>query len=53
MTIARRDFITLLGAAVAAPHVSAAQELPMIGFLHFALVESYVSNAAGFARGLK
>jgi putative ABC transport system substrate-binding protein len=53
MTIGRRDFISLLGAAIAAPRASVAQELPMIGFLHFALVESYVSNAAGFAKGLK
>jgi putative ABC transport system substrate-binding protein len=30
-----------------------AQELPMVGFLHAAAVESYVSNATGFALGLK
>lgn len=40
---------------VAAPHCAAAQQrqLPAIGFLHAATVESYVSNAAGFAQGLE
>jgi putative ABC transport system substrate-binding protein len=60
MRIGRRRFISLLGGAViAAPRAAAGQpqespqELPVIGFLHPAAVESYVSNAAGFARGLK
>jgi putative ABC transport system substrate-binding protein len=64
MRIGRRRFISLLGGAVmAAPRTAAGQpqelpqelprELPVIGFLHPAAVESYVSNAAGFARGLK
>jgi putative tryptophan/tyrosine transport system substrate-binding protein len=54
MRIGRRHFISLLGsAAMALPRATAAQQLPVVGFLHPALVESYVSNAAGFARGLK
>jgi putative ABC transport system substrate-binding protein len=53
MRIARRHFISLLGsAALALPRGAAAQQLPVIGFLHSALVESYAPNAAGFARGL-
>jgi len=38
---------------MALPRAAAAQQLPVVGFLHPALVESYVSNAAGCARGLK
>jgi hypothetical protein len=55
MRIGRRHFISLLGSAAMAalPRAAAAQQLPVVGFLHPALVESYVSNAAGFARGLK
>jgi putative ABC transport system substrate-binding protein len=54
MRIARRHFISLLGsAALALPRAAAAQQLPVIGFLHPALVESYAPNAAGFARGLQ
>jgi putative tryptophan/tyrosine transport system substrate-binding protein len=56
MRIGRRDFISLLGGAVmAAPRAVAgqAQELPVVGFLHAAAVESYVSNATAFAQGLK
>ena len=54
MRIARRRFISLLGsAAVALPRAAAAQQLPVVGFLHPALVESYAPNAAGFARGLE
>ena len=53
MEIARRHFISLLGsAAVALPRAAAAQQLPVVGFLHSALVESYAPNATGFARGL-
>jgi putative ABC transport system substrate-binding protein len=55
MRIGRRHFISLLGGAVvASPRIAAGQpqELPVIGFLHPAAVDSYVSNAAGFARGL-
>ncbi len=56
MRIGRRDFISLLGgAAISLPRAAAGQtqDLPVIGFLHVAAVESYVSDAAGFARGLK
>jgi putative ABC transport system substrate-binding protein len=56
MLIARRDFIALLGAAIAsAPRVAAGQsrQLPVIGFLHAATVESYAPNASGFAQGLE
>ena len=56
MLIARRDFISLFGAAIAAtPRMAAGQprQLPVIGFLHAATVESYASNAAGFAKGLE
>jgi putative tryptophan/tyrosine transport system substrate-binding protein len=54
MRIGRRRFISLLGsAAVALPRAAAAQQLPVVGFLHPALVESYAPNAAGFARGLE
>jgi putative ABC transport system substrate-binding protein len=53
--IARREFISLVGGAAAASRFAAAQalELPAIGFLHAATVESYISNAAGFAQGLE
>jgi putative ABC transport system substrate-binding protein len=53
--LGRRQFISLLGGVVAAlPRRAAAQpaELPVVGFLHAATVESYVSNATAFARGL-
>jgi ABC-type uncharacterized transport system substrate-binding protein len=56
MRIGRRDFISLLGGAVVAAARGAAgqaQELPVVGFLHAAAVESYVSNATAFAQGLK
>jgi len=38
---------------MSAPRATAAQELPVVGFLHAATVESYVSNAPAFAQGLK
>jgi putative tryptophan/tyrosine transport system substrate-binding protein len=56
MRIGRRDFISLLGGVVISlPRATAgqAQELPVVGFLHVAAVESYVSNATAFAQGLK
>jgi putative tryptophan/tyrosine transport system substrate-binding protein len=54
MRIGRRHFFSLLGgAALALPRAAAAQQLPVIGFLHPALVESYAPNATGFARGLE
>lgn len=55
MSIGRRRFISLLGSAVAvAPRGTAAQarQLPVIGFLHAATVESYAFDAAGFSQGL-
>jgi len=59
-TIGRRDFVAGVGGALATralagPRAAAAQaaELPVIGFLHAATVESYVSNAGAFARGLE
>jgi putative tryptophan/tyrosine transport system substrate-binding protein len=50
----RRTFLSLVcGAAASLPRCVTAQGMPRIGFLHPATVEAYVSNAAGFARGLK
>jgi putative tryptophan/tyrosine transport system substrate-binding protein len=53
--IGRREFITALGAATAWPFSVWAQQgdLPLVGFLHSATVESYVSDGTGFAAGLK
>jgi putative tryptophan/tyrosine transport system substrate-binding protein len=54
VTLERRTFLLLAcGAMLARPRVAAAQGMSKIGFLHPATVEAYVSNAAGFARGLK
>jgi putative tryptophan/tyrosine transport system substrate-binding protein len=56
MRIGRRHFLSLLGsAALAVPRPAAAQprQLPLIGFLHAATVESYAADAAGFTQGLK
>jgi putative tryptophan/tyrosine transport system substrate-binding protein len=54
LTLERRTFLSLVGGAVASlPRGAVAQGMPQIGFLHPATVETYVSNAAGFARGLK
>ncbi len=55
MDIGRRHFVSILGSAVvAAPRAAAGQsrQLPLIGFLHGAKVESYASDAAAFAQGL-
>jgi putative ABC transport system substrate-binding protein len=53
--IGRREFIAGLGSAAAFPLAAPAQQsgLPVIGFLHAATVESYVSDGPGFAEGLK
>jgi len=51
--IGRREFIAGLGGSAAWPLAMRAQQLPVIGFLHAATVESYVPNAAGFADGLR
>ena len=55
MKISRRDFISLLGGTAVWPAATRAQsrELLTIGFLHTATIESYISNAEGFAAGLK
>src|SRR5215470_8316871 len=56
MSIGRRRFVSLLGAtAVVLPRAAIAQprQLPVIGFVHAATVESYASDAAtGFVQGL-
>jgi putative tryptophan/tyrosine transport system substrate-binding protein len=54
LVLQRRTFLSLVcGAAASLPRVGAAQGMPKLAFLHPATVEAYVSNAAGFARGLK
>ena len=56
MSIGRRRFVSLLGSAIMAmPRAAGTQprQLPLIGFLHAAKVETYASDAAGFARGLE
>jgi putative tryptophan/tyrosine transport system substrate-binding protein len=54
LTLERRTFLSLVcGALASLPRGGAAQGMPKIGFLHRATVETYVPNAAGFARGLK
>ncbi len=54
MILERRTFLSLVcGAAASLPRGGAAQGMPKIAFLHPATVEAYVSNATGFARGLK
>jgi putative tryptophan/tyrosine transport system substrate-binding protein len=54
LRLKRRTFLSLIcGAAASLPRGGVAQGMSKIGFLHPATVEIYVSNAAGFARGLK
>src|SRR5215468_7147121 len=54
MSVGRRQFVCFLGSAVLAPsEASQPRELPLIGFLHAATVESYAFDAAGFAQGLE
>ena len=51
----RREFITLLGGAVAAPITAYAQRtaMPMVGFIHILSLESVPHYVSGFQQGLK
>jgi putative ABC transport system substrate-binding protein len=51
----RREFVTLLGGAVAWPLAIRAQNpaMPVIGFLHVASAKPFVHIVAGFRQGLK
>jgi putative ABC transport system substrate-binding protein len=51
----RREFITLVGAAVAWPLAARAQQqtVPVMGFLHPASPEAFGHNVDGFRRGFQ
>ena len=50
----RRDFITMLGGAMAWPFAAHAQQpaMPVIGFLNSAVAQAFMSRVATFRRGL-
>ena len=54
---ATREFITLLGGAVAAPVAwplaTRAQQMPVVGFLHSATAKEFPAQLVGFLLGLK
>jgi putative ABC transport system substrate-binding protein len=51
----RRDFIALVGGAVACPHVTRAQQktIPIVGFINSVSPKPYAPNVNGFLQGLK
>ena len=49
----RREFITLLGGAVAWPRMAQAQQMPMIGYLSSAPPQGFATRLAAFRQGLQ